>query len=268
MSDTRNDTHLALKRVESLKRGKSRFEPTRLYLIRHGELLKARPNTYHGQMDIEVTPNGVAQLERVADRLAEVPLRAVYASTLRRSLQGAEQVAKRHGLSVIQRPAFREKHFGAWEGLTYDEVAERFPEDWTRWLADPPSVKPPGGESYREMQARVLPALAEIVAAHPAAAIALVAHGGVNRAILCHAMGLDLTHVFRIEQDHGALNIIEFFPEEPHPKPLAASGLERRRPVASRPGKAGPARRLASSDGPSVAQPAWRGMAVVTLLNG
>ncbi len=211
MSDTRNDKGRILKRGESLKRGRLPSDPTRLYLIRHGELLKDRANTYHGQMDIEVTPNGVAQLERVADRLAEVPLRAVYASTLRRSVQGAEQVAKRHGLSVIQRPAFREKHFGAWEGLTYDEVAERFPEEWARWLADPPTVKPPGGETYREMQARVLPALAEIVAAHPAASIALVAHGGVNRAILCHAMRLDLSYVFRIEQHHGALNIIEFF---------------------------------------------------------
>ncbi|MBI3607811.1 MAG: histidine phosphatase family protein [Nitrospirae bacterium] len=247
MSDTRNDPNLTLKRVESLKRGRLSSDSTRLYLIRHGELLKARPNTYHGQMDIEVTPNGVAQLERVADRLAEIPLRAVYASTLRRSVQGAEQVAKRHGLSVVQRSAFREKHFGVWEGLTYDEVAERFPDDWARWLADPPTVKPPGGEAYHEMQARVLPALAEIVAAHPASEIALVAHGGVNRAILCHAMGLDLRYVFRIEQDHGALNIIEFFSEEPNPEPLAASGREYR---------------------PAVAQPARRGMTVVTLLNG
>jgi alpha-ribazole phosphatase/probable phosphoglycerate mutase len=78
-------------------------------------------------------------------------------------------------------------------------------------LTDPPTLKPPGGETYLEMQARVLAALAEIVTAHPAAEIALVGHGGVNRAILCHALGLDLRYVFRIEQDHGALNIIDFF---------------------------------------------------------
>jgi alpha-ribazole phosphatase len=198
-------------RTES--QGGPRFRPglTRLYLIRHGELLKARPNTYHGQMDIDVTPQGVAQLERVADRLAAVPLKAVYASTLRRSLRGAEQVAKRHGLSIIANPAFREKAFGAWEGLTYDEVAERFPDEWARWLADPPTLKPRDGESYLEMQARVLPAFAEIVAAHPGSEIALVAHGGVNRAILCRAMGLDLRYVFRLEQDHGALNVIDCF---------------------------------------------------------
>jgi alpha-ribazole phosphatase/probable phosphoglycerate mutase len=162
-------------------------------------------------MDIDVTPQGVTQLERVADRLAAVPLKAVYASTLRRSLRGAEQVAKRHGLSVIANPAFREKAFGAWEGLTYDEVAERFPDEWARWLADPPTLKPRDGESYLEMHTRVLPAFTEIVAAHPASEIALVAHGGVNRAILCHAMGLDLRYVFRLEQDHGALNIIDCF---------------------------------------------------------
>jgi len=196
-------------------RGAGRFhaEPTRLYLIRHGELLKAKPQSYHGQMDVELAANGVAQLERVADRLAAVPLKAVYASTLRRSLHGAEQVAKRHGLPVAANPAFREKAFGVWEGLTYDEVAERYPDDWARWLADPPSLKPEGGETYLEMQTRVLRALGEIIAAHPAQEIALVAHGGVNRAIICHALRLDLKHVFRIEQNHGAVNIIDFFPD-------------------------------------------------------
>jgi alpha-ribazole phosphatase len=195
----------------------SRFggTPTRLYLIRHGEVVKARPNTYHGHQDVDVTATGVSQLERVAERLASAPLRAVYSSTLRRSRQGASQVARPHGLEVRSLPEFREKHFGAWEGLTYDEVAQRFPEEWARWLVDPPSVRPEGGESYAEMQARVLIALAEVMAEHPAETIALVAHGGVNRAILCHALGLDLTHVFRIEQDYGATNIIDFFPEGP-----------------------------------------------------
>jgi len=193
--------------------GVYRATPTRLYLIRHGELLKAQPNTYHGQLDVELTPVGVAQLERVADRLATVPLRGVYASTLRRSLQGAEQIAKRHGLPVVAKPELREKHFGAWEGLTYEEVAERYPEDWAAWLADPPSLRPQGGETYLEMRARVRPALREIIAAHPGEDIALVGHGGVNRSILCDALSLDLRHVFRIEQHHGAINIIEFFPD-------------------------------------------------------
>ena len=195
--------------------GAGRFpaDPTRLYLIRHGELLKAKPKSYHGQTDVALAANGVAQLERVADRLAAVPLKAVYASTLRRSAQGAEQVATRHGLPVVTNPAFREKAFGVWEGLTYDEVAERYPDDWARWLADPPSLKPEGGETYLEMQSRVLRALGEILAAHPAQEIALVAHGGVNRAIICHALRLDLKYVFRIEQDHGAVNIIDFFPD-------------------------------------------------------
>ncbi|MFZ5862297.1 MAG: alpha-ribazole phosphatase [Nitrospirota bacterium] len=188
---------------------------TRLYLIRHGEVVKARPNTYHGHRDVDLTEAGVAQLDRVAERLASAPLRAVYSSTLQRSRRGALQVAKPHGLEVRSLPEFREKHFGAWEGLTYDEVAQRYPEAWAQWLVDPPSVRPEGGESYAEMQARVLIALAEVMAAHSGETIALVAHGGVNRAILCHALGLDLTYVFRIEQDYGATNIIDFFPEGP-----------------------------------------------------
>ncbi len=187
--------------------------PTRLYLIRHGEVVKEKPNTYNGHRDVDLTPNGIRQLERVADRLASTRIRAVYSSTLRRSRQGAEQIAKRHGLPVISYPELREKHFGAWEGLTYGEVAERFPDAWAKWLADPPSVRPDGGETYLEMGDRVLKTLAAILAGHPAEAVALVAHGGVNRAILCHALGLDLKHVFRIEQDYGALNIIDYYPD-------------------------------------------------------
>jgi alpha-ribazole phosphatase len=187
--------------------------PTRLYLVRHGEVVRDKPNTYNGHRDVELTPTGIEQLERVADRLASARIRAVYSSTLRRSRRGAEQIAKRHGLSVVSYPELREKHFGVWEGLTYGEVAERFPEAWARWLADPPSVRPTGGETYDEMRDRVLKALAGILASHPEEAVALVAHGGVNRAILCHALGLDLKYVFRIEQDYGALNIIDFYPD-------------------------------------------------------
>jgi len=187
--------------------------PARLYLIRHGEVVKERPDTYHGQRDVELTVNGIEQLERVADRLAATQIRAVYSSTLRRSRQGAEQIARRHGLPVVSYPEFREKHFGEWEGLTYGEVAERFPEAWTKWLADPPSVRPVGGETYAEMRDRVVKALAGILATHPEETVALVAHGGVNRAILCHALELDLKHVFRIEQDYGAMNMIDFYPD-------------------------------------------------------
>jgi alpha-ribazole phosphatase len=182
-------------------------------VIRHGEVMKEKPNTYNGHRDVDLTPTGIEQLERVADRLASMPIRAVYSSTLRRSRRGAEQIAARHGLPVVSFPDLREKHFGVWEGMTFGEVAERFPEQWARWLADPPSVRPDGGETYEEMRDRVLKALAGILAQHPAEQVAVVAHGGVNRAILCHALGLDLKYVFRIEQDYGALNIIDFHPD-------------------------------------------------------
>jgi alpha-ribazole phosphatase len=182
-------------------------------LIRHGEVVREKPNTYNGHRDVDLTPAGMEQLEVVAERLAPAPIRAVYSSTLRRSRVGAEQIAKRHGLSVVSYPELREKHFGAWEGLTYDEVAERFPEEWARWLEDPPSVRPAGGETYAEMRDRVLSVLFGLLDKHPRDTLAVVAHGGVNRAILCHALGLDLKYVFRIEQDYGALNIIDFYPD-------------------------------------------------------
>ena len=187
--------------------------PTRVYLIRHGEVVREKPNTYNGHRDVDLTPTGIEQLDRVADRLPAMPICAVYSSTLRRSRQGAEQIATRHRLPVVSFPDLREKHFGAWEGMTYGEVAERFPEQWARWLDDPPGARPGGGETYEEMRDRVVKALAGILAQHPAQHVAVVAHGGVNRAVLCHALRLDLKYVFRIEQDYGALNIIDFYPD-------------------------------------------------------
>ena len=182
---------------------------TTLYLIRHGETL--RPGYCNGQLDVELTATGMAEMETVARRLSGQEITALYASDLMRAAQGAEIVGRVLHLKPVILPLLREKCFGEWEGLPKAELLRRFPDEWNDWMTNPADAKPTGGESCRELAARVVPVIQEIAKRHLGEKLAVVAHGGVNRVLLCHALNLELQYMERIAQRHAALNIIEFF---------------------------------------------------------
>ena len=102
-------------------------------------------------------------------------------------------------------------YFGDWEGMTLEEIRKRFPEELNSRNSDLVHYRPPGqGESIGELSARIIDCLQGILEKHPNQDILLVAHGGVNRVILCHALGLDLARIFALQQDYGCLNIIDY----------------------------------------------------------
>ena len=185
---------------------------TRLFLIRHGET--PREGFCSGHLDVALTPAGVSEMEEVAGRLTGERIAALYTSDLSRALHSAEILGRVLHLTPIVSPPLREKSFGKWEGLPQAELLRRFPDEWSDWLANPADAKPTGGESVREMASRVLPVVAQIIKNHLGGRVAIVAHGGVNRVILCHALGLELRYMERIAQRHAALNIIEFLEED------------------------------------------------------
>lgn len=187
--------------------------PTRLYLIRHGRVAEGHAHRYHGHNDIPLSPEGERQLTELARQLKEVPLAAVYASDLSRSRDGAARLCEGRGLEVRVVPEFREVNFGVWEGLTFDEIAARYPQELEGRFRDLAGYRIPGGESLLDVQGRVLPRLREILADNPGRSLALVAHAGVNRVILADALGLSLSHFFRLDQNYGCLNIIDYFPD-------------------------------------------------------
>lgn len=192
---------------------------TRIYLIRHGEVANAiEKKVYNGQFDVDLSPRGVEQMRGVAEILSKKPIKKVYSSDLRRAMIGAGMIAERHNLEVVQKKELREKNFGRWEGLTYDQVEERYPLEWEAWLADPVNSRPGGGETYIEVEKRVIPELDRIISYHRGEEIVILAHGGVNRIILCRALGLELRYIFRIEQGYGAINIIDFFEDSAYLK--------------------------------------------------
>lgn len=219
---------------------------TTLYLVRHGETEGSGVKRYHGSMDVPLSERGIRQVRDASilirrylktlsasqrsSYLREIHrashadsgsgtkderLQAVYCSDLRRAVKSAEIVAESYALNVVVIPQLRERSFGIWEGMTFTEIKETYPSEFESWAGDPLQYSPPGGESTLEVKERVCRALDMILRNHPEENIAIVAHGGVNRIILCHLLGIPLENIFRIEQEYGAVNVIEFWERYP-----------------------------------------------------
>lgn len=182
---------------------------TRVYLMRHGEVANGGEKRYNGHIDVDITPRGVEQMHRLAEKLDGAPVAAVYSSDLIRSVKGAEIISKKLGVSFTPLRSLRERSVGKWEGLTAEEIKVRFPEEYTAWRADLLNYRPPGGECVLDVRDRIMPEYRKLVAAHPGQEIAMLLHGGVNRVIFADVLGLPLTNLFRVEQAFGALNIID-----------------------------------------------------------
>ncbi|MDF1552560.1 MAG: histidine phosphatase family protein [Deferrisomatales bacterium] len=186
--------------------------PTRLFLIRHGEVEGAGLRL-HGHVDVALTAHGHGQLAAVAERLREEPFAAVYCSDLQRARFGAEQVAAGRGIPVVEDPAFRELDMGRWDGRLMAELWREERTELQGWWDDLVGFTLPGGESVGALRRRVLPALERLVAQHRGETVALVAHGGTNRVILFEALGMDLARFHALAQDYACVNRLEYFPD-------------------------------------------------------
>lgn len=184
----------------------------RIYLIRHGQVEGHERYPAYGHTDVDLTDMGLLQMKRAAERLSLLDIGAVYSSDLKRSLEGGRQVALHHDVSFKALPELREMFFGEWEGLSLSEIRDRYPDDLARRGEDLLHFEPPGpGETIAAFSERITNCVERVRAGHHGKDLAIVGHGGVNRVVLCKAMGLPLTHMFRIHQDYGCLNIIDYY---------------------------------------------------------
>jgi len=150
-------------------------EATVTLLLRHGQTPMSVQKRYAGRSDAPLTDVGVQQAAAAAKRLASASLGVIVTSPLLRTVQTAQEVAAVTGAAVVTDDGFRETDFGAWEGLTFAEVRERWPAELAAWLADP-AVAPPGGESFTEVSARVTAALHRVLAAREGQTVLIVSH--------------------------------------------------------------------------------------------
>jgi alpha-ribazole phosphatase/probable phosphoglycerate mutase len=184
---------------------------TRIFLIRHGETEGAESRRYKGHMDVPLSENGIEQIKRVADYIADNLLTVVYCSDLSRALKSAEIIAEPHGIKPVIVEALKERSFGVWEGMSFDEIKGKWPDAFNAWAENPLKFSPMGGESTIDVRNRVIKAFEEIMKNHNGQNIAIVSHGGVIRVLLCEILGMPLENIFRIEQSFAALNVIEMW---------------------------------------------------------
>jgi probable phosphoglycerate mutase len=184
---------------------------TRLYLVRHGATPLTAEDRFSGSENVHLSEEGHAQVTRLAQRLKEDEINAVFCSPLDRTLETANVIAKPHTITPITKDGLREISHGHWEGMSRKEVEEQFSEEYSAWESDPFTFAPEGGESGISVLARALPVIREVVLEHKDKNILIVSHKATLRLIISSLLGFDARgYRDRLDQAPACLNILDF----------------------------------------------------------
>ena len=185
---------------------------TRLLLVRHGKTEWNETGRYQGCSDTCLSSTGREEAEAVRQRLAAEKIDVIYCSDLERAVRTAQIIASGRDVRLVTCKELREIDFGEFEGLTFVEVGQRYPDnDW--WTARDAAQKLPRGESVSQLAARVDQFIAVCLGKHTEEeTILVVAHGGSLRTLVCRLLGLSLEHWWQIGIDSASLTIMETYP--------------------------------------------------------
>lgn len=179
-----------------------------VYLIRHGEIPQSRPHRFIGQLDLPLTETGREQIARLGKYLASRSIDRILTSPLCRCTESASILAHHLQLETVERMAdLREIGMGSWEGLTVDEVRDRFPGEYEARGDYIAGFRPRGGESFADLLNRAWPAFSAATSLDDER-LAIVSHAGINRVLLCRILGMPLVHLFTLEQHYGCVNVV------------------------------------------------------------
>ncbi|MDH6543264.1 bifunctional RNase H/acid phosphatase [Streptomyces sp. SPB4] len=188
--------------------------PATFVLLRHGETALTPQKRFSGSggTDPELSPAGRRQAAAVAEALAaRGTVQAVVSSPLRRCRETAQAVADRLGLPVTVEEGLRETDFGAWEGLTFAEVRERFPDDLQAWLDSPKAAPTGGGESFTAVTRRVSAARDRLLSAHAGRTVLLVTHVTPVKTLVRLALGAPPESLFKMELSAASLSAVAYY---------------------------------------------------------
>jgi broad specificity phosphatase PhoE len=184
---------------------------TRLFLVRHGATELSAEDRFAGATDVDLSDEGRAQAARLAERLRDDRVVAVYCSPLRRTRDTAALLAAPHALAPIADAGLREIDHGHWEGLTREEVESRFHDEYARWEEDPFTFAPQGGECGLDVMARALPVIRRIVETHRGENVVVVSHKATIRLVISSLLGFDARgYRDRLDQAPACLNVLDF----------------------------------------------------------
>jgi alpha-ribazole phosphatase len=184
------------------------FPETMLYLMRHGAIEAAKEKRFIGQIDLPLSPDGRKQSERQGRQLRNIPFSGVWCSDLKRAYETAAIVCRDRDLTLQPVPQLREIHLGQWDGMAMSQIRKALPDLWQARGEDIGHFRPPGAESFADLQQRVVPFIRHI-AAQSAGNMLIVTHAGVIRVLLCQVLQMPLSHLFRIHLDYGGLTLIQ-----------------------------------------------------------
>lgn len=191
-----------------------------LHLIRHGETDWNKERRIQGQSESQLTALGIQQAKELGQRLADIEFDRIYCSSSKRTRQTAEHAFAGSDTEIVYLDALREIFLGPWEGHLYEELAVREPESHQHFWQQPHLFRVEGAENFFELQQRAVDAIARIEADHESDSpgerkIALVSHGALIKAYLCHVEGLSMEQLWKPPRMHNcAHSIVRFSARE------------------------------------------------------
>jgi probable phosphoglycerate mutase len=185
---------------------------TQFTIIRHGETQWNQDGRHQGQLDSELTPRGIEQANAIARRLKQEHFVALYSSDLVRAVQTAHIIADQCGQTIITDPRLRERNMGIFQGLTWEEIAAKYPQELHQYRACGADYVIPNGESARQRLQRTVGYLEELAQRHPGQSIVVVTHGGVLTGLFRWTLGIPLDDRRRFKLWNASLNV--FFYED------------------------------------------------------
>ena len=188
---------------------------TTVFLIRHGEtpLTPMKKFSGDGPLNPFLTEVGLAQAERVAAAVAELKSEIIIASPLNRTKQTAEAISRATGMPINFDESWLECSFGIWDGMSIDEVKEKYPADYQAWVSST-GFAPPEGESYDAVSIRIDEALEQIVSMYPGQRVAVVTHNGTIKTAAKLAIGAPDQSIFHIDVSPCSITTISIWPSD------------------------------------------------------
>ena len=190
-------------------------QATNIYFVRHGETILTPDRKFSGQgaLDPELTSTGLAQAELVAQEIAKLNGEVLIVSPLQRTKQTAEKITKATKLEPIFDDLWLECDFGLWDGLSVEEVKEKFPNEYQQWTTST-AIAPPQGESYDALAIRVEAGLEKIAYTYPGQTVIVVAHHLVIKIAARLAMGASAESIFHSDVAPCSISQISIWPSD------------------------------------------------------
>ncbi len=182
---------------------------TRIIILRHGRTEWNRVEKFRGRADIGLDRIGMKQAEAAAKRIKEWPISAIYSSPLPRAVATAEIIGTHLELGVQLMPDIIDVDFGEWQGLSTQEVIDRYDGLYSKWIEHPGDMKFPGGESFANVKDRISRAIDILIQQHSKESIILVTHKVICQMLVLNLLALNSSHFWQITQDVCAMNLFE-----------------------------------------------------------